>query len=91
MEARILALENKALVLDLVEWTARKPRTYAEAMDAWRTSCPRLQIWEDTVGLGLVACDYRGRSETAVKVTPAGLALLDAERPGWAELTQPCS
>ena len=38
------------LVLDLVEWVAKEPRTYAEVMDAWRTSCPRLTVWEDYPG-----------------------------------------
>ena len=75
-------LENKALVLDLVEWVASRPRTYAEVMDAWRTSCPRLPIWEDTVDLGLVVCEHRARSEMTVTVTPAGRAFLKAERPG---------
>mgnify|MGYP002382501856 CR=1 FL=1 len=27
---------------DLVEWIAKEPRPYADVMDAWRTSCPRL-------------------------------------------------
>ncbi len=40
-----------ALLLDFVEWVANRPRTYAEAMEAWRTSCPRLTIWEDSVDL----------------------------------------
>ena len=74
-------LENKALVLDLVEWIAGGPRAYAEVMDAWRTSCPRLPIWEDTVDLGFVVCEHRGRSDLVVKVTPAGRAFLEAERP----------
>jgi hypothetical protein len=63
-----LDLENKALVLDLVDWIASGPRTYAEVMDAWRTSCPRLPIWEDTVDLGFVVCEHQGRSELVVKV-----------------------
>jgi hypothetical protein len=73
-------IENKALVLDLVEWVARRPRTYAEVMDAWRTSCPRLPIWEDTLVLGLVLCERRAGSETIVAVTPSGRAFLEAER-----------
>ena len=44
-----------ALVLDLVEWVAREPRLYAEVIDTWRTSCPRLTIWEDAVDRGYVA------------------------------------
>ena len=44
-----------ALVLDLVEWVAREPRLYSEVIETWRTSCPRLTIWEDAVDLGYVA------------------------------------
>lgn len=88
MEGRILAIDNKALVLDLVEWIAGGTRTYAEVMDAWRTSCPRLPIWEDTVDLGLVVCERRGSSDLIVKVTPAGRALLEAERPRCGEAGQ---
>jgi hypothetical protein len=43
------------LVFDLLEWLAIKPRPYSEAMEVWRTSCPRLTIWEDAVDLGYVA------------------------------------
>jgi hypothetical protein len=74
-------IQNKALVLDLLEWVAGKPRSYAEAMDAWRTSCPRLPVWEDAVDLGLVACRRGDGTGMIVAVTPAGQALLDAERP----------
>ena len=42
------------LVLDLVEWVAVRPRRYAEAMEAWRTSCPRLPVWEEAITNGLV-------------------------------------
>jgi hypothetical protein len=35
------------LILDLLEWVAGKDRSYEEVMDAWRTSCPRLPVWED--------------------------------------------
>jgi len=43
------------LVLDLVEWVAREPRLYSEVLDTWRTSCPRLTIWEDAVDRGYLA------------------------------------
>jgi hypothetical protein len=43
------------LVLDLVEWIAREPRLYSEVIESWRTSCPRLSIWEDAVDRGYVA------------------------------------
>ena len=37
----------RALTIQLLEWLSRRPRTYAEVMDAWRTTCPRLSIWDD--------------------------------------------
>ena len=46
---------SDALVLDLVEWVAREPRLYSDVIEAWRTSCPRLTIWEDAVDRGYVA------------------------------------
>ena len=45
----------------LLEWIAAKPRTYAETIDAWRTSCPRLSIWEDACIDGLIDCTTDGR------------------------------
>ena len=68
-------VENKALVLDLVEWVAAAPRPYAEVMDAWRTSCPRLPVWEDANALGLVRCANSG-SGTLVEATPEGREFL---------------
>jgi hypothetical protein len=35
------------LVLDLLEWLGKQDRTYEETMEAWRTSCPKLPVWED--------------------------------------------
>ena len=68
------------LILDLLEWVGRRERTYQETMDAWRTSCPRLPVWEDANDRGLVEmADANGRS--VVSVTPAGLALLEEKRP----------
>ena len=45
----------RPLMLDLVAFVAERPRPYAEVLDAWRTSCPRLTVWEDAVEAGLVA------------------------------------
>lgn len=56
-----------SLVFDLVEWVGKEPRTYAEVMDAWRTSCPRLAVWEDALERGLLA-----RKTDGVIVTDAG-------------------
>ena len=68
--------ETDALVLDLIEWLAAKPRPYAEVMDAWRTSCPRLTIWEDAVDRGYVACEQQEAVGSIVKATPLGLSRL---------------
>ena len=68
------------LILDLVEWAGRKERTYPETMDAWRTSCPRLPVWEDATGRGLVETIFvNGRS--LVRATAAGLEFLKEKRP----------
>jgi D-3-phosphoglycerate dehydrogenase len=74
-------VDNKALVLDLLEWIDSRPRTYAEVMDAWRTSCPRLPVWEDTADLGFVTLRRAEGSQTFVAVTNEGRAFLQAERP----------
>jgi D-3-phosphoglycerate dehydrogenase len=76
-----VAIENKALVLDLLEWVAARPRTYAEVMDAWRTSCPRLPVWEDANELGFVSRTAGANGCAMVVVTSAGMAFLAAERP----------
>ena len=68
------------LILDLIDWVERRERTYQETLDAWRTSCPRLPVWEDATERGLVeAASANGRS--IVRATSAGLALLNAKRP----------
>ena len=63
------------LIYDLVEWIAREPRSYVEVIDAWRTSCPRLTVWEDAVDRGLVIREGGGAA-TRIRVTPAGQAFL---------------
>jgi len=67
----------EALVLDLVEWVAARPRAYDEVMEAWRTSCPRLTIWEDAVDRGLVVREQVAGVGTVVKLTQRGRAFLE--------------
>ena len=76
-----MILERSPLVLDLLEWLAREPRPYAEVMEAWRTSCPRLTIWEDAVDQGLVARAASGGSTALVRLTDAGRMALRDGRP----------
>jgi len=68
----------EALILDLVEWVAREPRTYAEVLDAWRTSCPRLTVWEDALERGLVERAAAGANGMLVTATARGRELLRA-------------
>ncbi len=56
-----------APTLELLDWVSSRPRTYAETMEAWRSHCPRLLVWEDALLAGLVRVDG-GR----VRLTPVG-------------------
>jgi hypothetical protein len=66
------------LVLDFVEWIAREPRAYAEVIGAWKTSCPRLTIWEDAADGGFVARENVAGLGLVVKVTEDGRKVLRA-------------
>lgn len=66
----------EALILDLLEWLVKRDRTYGEVMDAWRTSCPRLPVWEDANDRGLVKTENVNGS-CVVSITPLGLVLLE--------------
>ena len=65
-------MENEALILDFLEWVSVMPRTYRDVMDAWRTTCPRLTIWEDSLDAGFVRIEH-----DRIAVTAAGRALLE--------------
>ena len=45
---------NHALTLQMLDWIAQGTHSYAEVLDAWKSSCPRLTIWEDACANGLV-------------------------------------
>ena len=66
-----------ALVMDLLAWVAVRPRTYRETMEAWRTSCPRLPVWEDATDNGLIAITSADGVQI-VALTDKGRAVLDA-------------
>lgn len=73
------------LIVDLLNWLASGERTYQEAIDVWRTSCPKLPVWEDAKDRGFVAQEnFNGRE--IVIITPAGFAFLQhrktPRRPG---------
>ena len=64
------------LILDLLEWVAKSPRPYADVMDAWRTSCPRLTVWEDAVDNGFLVRERVAGQNVLVTVTPQGRRFL---------------
>lgn len=66
----------EALIIDLLAWLSKEERTYQEVMDAWRTSCPKLPVWEDANDRELVA-EERVDGRRIVRVTSAGRALLE--------------
>lgn len=68
--------ENEPLVLDLVEWLAKGPRPYKDVMEAWRTSCPRLTIWEDAVDRGYLVRERNPDGTALVRATEHGLSFL---------------
>lgn len=64
------------LIADFVAWLTVEPRPYAEALEAWRTNCPRLTVWEEAHDRGLVA-PRRGEGRTLLlEPTVAGRALI---------------
>jgi hypothetical protein len=63
----------RALTLQLLDWISERPRTYAEVLETWRTTCPRLSIWEDACIDGLVDCHPDSR---IVSVSAKGRTLL---------------
>lgn len=67
------------LLHDLTAWLAKGPRPYAEVMEGWRTSCPRLSIWEEAIERRLVA-RRAGPEGPEVALTEAGHAWLACRR-----------
>jgi hypothetical protein len=66
------------LTMEFLSWIAVRPRTYAEAMEAWRSHCPRHPVWDDALTAGLIQIEGRGGpGQSIVSLTAKGRALLD--------------
>lgn len=65
-----MASAHASLTLQLLEWVAERPRTRSELMEAWKSTCPRLSIWEDACADGLLGCG--SGSDDAIVLTEAG-------------------
>lgn len=67
------------LILDFLAWIEPGNRSYGEVMEAWRTSCPRLPVWEDAVDRGYVTRRLES-GHAVVELSPAGRKFLAARR-----------
>ena len=63
------------LLRDMLVWIGARPRSYAEVMEAWRTSCPRLPVWEEATDRGLVE-HATAEGRLVIRLTRAGEAFL---------------
>jgi hypothetical protein len=71
------------LIRDLVEWVAKEPRPYSEVMAAWRTSCPRLAVWEEADERGYIERRHVSGEGAFVFATDAGRKfLMNGDQPG---------
>ena len=70
----------EALILDLLEWIAAESRPYSEVMEAWRTSCPRLPVWEDANERGFIERSYGEGLGTFISVSALGREYLNRHR-----------
>jgi hypothetical protein len=70
------------LILDLLEWIGPAPRPYSEVIEAWRTSCPRLAVWEEADERGFLERRHEPGRGTYVCVSNLGREHLRAARPG---------
>ena len=69
------------LMIEFLDWVAYQPRTYEQAMEAWRSSCPRLTVWEDALSAGLIQVDGGPRRcDYTVTLTQQGAALLNGRK-----------
>jgi len=68
------------LILDLLEWLGTGPRPYSEVLDAWRTSCPRLPVWEEANDRGYITRHRSSGAGPSVSVSEVGAKYLRTHR-----------
>jgi hypothetical protein len=66
---------SDASTLELLDWVSTRPRTYSETMEAWRSHCPRLLVWEDALLAGLVRV-----ADGHVMLTRTGRSALESRK-----------
>ncbi|HEY3242860.1 MAG TPA: hypothetical protein VGM03_05860 [Phycisphaerae bacterium] len=76
------------LMREFLGWIASRRRTYAEAMQAWRSTCPRHTTWEDALIDGLIELQVGDRlDDSAVTLTPRGRAILEDKQSSRSRLS----
>jgi hypothetical protein len=70
----------ETLILDLLEFVGPNPRPYAEVLEAWRTSCPRLPVWEEAGDRGFITRHRAPGRGALVSVSAAGAEHLRKHR-----------
>jgi len=68
------------LILDLLAWIGPNPRPYAEVLEAWRTSCPRLPVWEEANERGYISRRRAPGQPGLISVSAAGAEHLTKHR-----------
>lgn len=68
------------LLVDLLEWLTREPRPYSEVLEVWRTSCPRLAVWEEATDRALVLRTFRSGEGVFISPSQEGARFLQAKK-----------
>ena len=71
---RDLPQQPSLIMIQFLAWVADRPRNYAQTMDAWRSSCPRLSVWEDAIIEGLIRIERN--VNRSIRLTAQGAAVL---------------
>jgi hypothetical protein len=67
------------IMIQFLDWVAARPRTREDVLDAWRSSCPRMPVWEDARADGYVRQFDGEKGEHRVELTARGRAVLAAD------------
>ena len=67
-----------ALVMDLLDWIGPRAMPYSEVIEAWRTSCPRLPVWEEANARGYIQREHLPGAGVLISVSLLGLAALNS-------------
>lgn len=69
-----MSQQPSLIMIQFLAWIADRPRNYAQTMEAWRSSCPRLSVWEDAIIEGLIRIE--SNANRGIRLTPQGAAVL---------------